>query len=330
MLTLQTEHPTTDLQSVNDVMGARANSTSKSYGFRLADFNRFRHKDPNNVLDVSDETIRDYLNDLSRRINPRTKRLLAFDTIKAHASAIRSDLEAFGKKDLFGDKSKATMKRIRRECANGNRIANKQVEGLTWDQVDRIVEVLESDETKVALRDSAMIQLMSDGLLRVGEAVSVNVEHLRLGDGPGTLFIPNSKTDQDGRGEVVYVSAKVVQAVRRWMFAVGIEEGPLFCRFRKGDKPVPGQRITVNAARGIIKKAAKQAGIEGRVSGHSLRIGSTVDLVRHGAQTPEIEQAGRWKNGSKMVQTYARHEFAGRNAIARYRDGQAAIAECVD
>ena len=233
------------------------------------------------------------------------------------STAIRSDLRAFGQDTLFGNKSDAAMRRIRRECADGRRIANRQVDGLTWDQVERMAATLEASDTKVGLRDSALVRVMSDGLLRIGEAVAINVEDLH----GSTLDIPSSKTDQDGEGATAHLGRETVVVVRRWLLAACVTAGPLFCRVRRGDNPKPGERLSVNGARSIIRGAAKSVGIGGRISGHSLRVGSTVNLVRVGAQAPEVEQAGRWKKGSDMVQSYARHEFAGRNAIARYKYG---------
>ena len=113
-----------------------------------------------------------------------------------------------------------------------------------------------------------------------------------------------------------------MQAVNAWMDAAGISTGPLFVRIRRGDHPQPGQRMSVNGTRQAIKQAAEAAGTDGRISGHSLRIGSAVNLVRVGAQAPEVEQAGRWKEGSAMIAHYARHEFAEKNAIVRYKYGR--------
>ena len=50
-----------------------------------------------------------------------------------------------------------------------------QVEGLVWQDVERIASFAEADKTIAGLRDSAMIRLMSDCLLRVSEVVAVDV-----------------------------------------------------------------------------------------------------------------------------------------------------------
>ena len=53
------------------------------------------------------------------------------------------------------------------------------------------------------LRDAAIIQIMSDALLRVSEAAALDVADVqRQVDGSGPVTVRNSKTDQEGRGHV--------------------------------------------------------------------------------------------------------------------------------
>ena len=48
--------------------------------------------------------------------------------------------------------------------------------------------------------------------------------------------------------------------------------------------------------RDAIKRWAAEAGIEGFISGHSLRVGSAVSLAQAGATLVDMLMAGRWKN----------------------------------
>ena len=57
---------------------------------------------------------------------------------------------------------------------------------------------------------------MSDGLLRVSEAAALE------GEGPNTLTIRRSKTDQEGEGAVQYIGEPTVARVRAWLEAAGI------------------------------------------------------------------------------------------------------------
>ncbi len=97
----------------------------------------------------------------------------------------------------------------------------------------------------------------------------------------------------------------------------GIHDGPLFRRIRRGDH-VEASAITSRAARSIIQARAADAGIDGRVSGHSLRIGAAQSLAAAGAGLVELQQAGRWDSPS-MPAHYARGQLAAHGAVARLR-----------
>ena len=71
----------------------------------------------------------------------------------------------------------------------------------------------------------------------------------------------------------------------------------------------------------IIAKRAADAGVEnGRVSGHSLRVGAAQSLAAAGAGIVEMQVAGRWKS-ERQPGRYARNQLAGRGAVARLRYG---------
>ena len=126
------------------------------------------------------------------------------------------------------------------------------------------------------LRDAALLAVMSDGLLRVSEAAALEVADLEAEDA-NTLTIRRSKTDQEAEGAVQYIGEPTVARVRGWL---------------------------------------EVAGIEGRVSGHSLRGGGAQSL----AAVVEMQTAGRWQSPS-MPGRYVRGQLATRGAVARLRYG---------
>ena len=65
------------------------------------------------------------------------------------------------------------------------------------------------------------------------------------------------------------------------------------------------------------RSAAEAAGLEGRFSGHSCRVGMARDLAATGCELPALMQAGRWAS-PKMPAVYTRNEQAGRGTVARY------------
>ena len=194
--------------------------------------------------------------------------------------------------EIVGEITSKTLAGIRRE---GKERGKGQVDGVEREEMLRVVTLAEVDRTIAGLRDAALIRLMSDCLLRISEAVAVNVDHLHK----NTLRIRSSKTDQEGRGEVQYVGPPTLKLIARYMTKANIEGGALFLRIRRGDH-VTSERLTTVSARRIIKARASNAGVEGFISGHSLRVGSAVSLAQAGASVVDLQTAGRWL-GSSMA-----------------------------
>lgn len=215
--------------------------------------------------------------------------------------------------EVIGELTTATLAGIRRE---GKDRGHGQVDGLNWADVERVCAFAEADRSLIGLRDSALIRLMSDGLLRISEVVAVNCGDLK----EKTLKVRTSKTDQEGHGEVLYVTSDTRRVINRYKKRAGITRGALFRRIRRGDH-IQKSRLTSRGARNIIKKRAADAGVEGFISGHSLRVGSAVSLAQAGASVVDMQVAGRWKS-SQMPAHYAKAELAERGAIARFKEKQ--------
>ena len=96
-----------------------------------------------------------------------------------------------------------------------------------------------------------------------------------------------------------------------------IDRGPLFRPVDRWGR-VSDQRLGPNSVRAAIKRRAAQAGIRGRVSGHSLRIGTAQKLAEAGTSLVEIQKEGRWKS-SDMPAYCVRGQVASRGAVARHR-----------
>ena len=96
-----------------------------------------------------------------------------------------------------------------------------------------------------------------------------------------------------------------------------INGGSLFRRVRFQQHICPG-RLSVNGARSAIKRRAREAGVEGCISGHSLRVGSAISLAKAGASVVDIQVAGRWKS-VQMPAHYASTMLTEQEAIARFK-----------
>ena len=219
----------------------------------------------------------------------------------------------------------------------GRRRGRGQVTGVRWEQADAAAAVAardggrgdgargdgsRNDISLSAFRDAAIIAVMSDAMLRVSELAALECGDVDADpeDGSGRLTIRRSKTDQEGAGAVQYLGPATLERVRVWTRAAGVSDGALFRRVRRGGRVVGERALSPQAVRTIVKRRAGEAGVEGRVSGHSLRVGAAQSLAAAGASVVEMQVAGRWASPS-MPGRYARGELAARGAVARLRYG---------
>ena len=99
-------------------------------------------------------------------------------------------------------------------------------DGLTYEDADKLVALVAGERTVYGDRDAALIRVMSDAALRIGEAAAVDVEHLDFAT--HTLLIPKSKVDQLGRGAVQFLTDRAWELLNVWMERGKITDGPLF------------------------------------------------------------------------------------------------------
>ena len=205
---------------------------------------------------------------------------------------------------------------FRRQAADRGR---GQVAGLRWEQADAAAALAANGGDSLAgLRDSAILATMSDAMLRVSEVAALDVADVDTTD--GTVTVRRSKTDQEATGAVLFLGPATVARIAAWQEAADVQDGPLFRRVCKGGKRVL-DRLTARSVRNIVTARAEAAGVAGRISGHSLRVGSAQSLAAAGASVVEMQNAGRWQSPSRPGQ-YARGQLASRGAVARLRYGK--------
>ena len=241
-------------------------------------------------------------------------------TVRLDRAAIGAAHRAVEAVDPTADEG---VRRVIRSMGTANHGKGRgQVQGLDWDGVDRTAALAEKTGLLAGLRDAALIRLGSDALLRVSELASLVVSDLLVQpDGSGTITIQRSKTDQEGRGHVRYLGKPTVAALQRYLQAAGVKAGALFRAVNKGG--AVREHLGVRSIRRIITRRAADAGIVGRISGHSLRVGAVQSLVAAGASLVDLQLAADWTS-PHMPAYYARHQLAARGAVARLRYGVAA------
>ncbi len=239
-------------------------------------------------------------------------------TVALVVAAVRCMARLSDRPAPVGRRTRRVLAGIRRAgCVRGY----GQVAGITWPMADAICTRAAGDGgSLIGLRDAAMIALMSDALLRISEVRTVAVQDLHQeGDGSGRLGLVRSKTDQEGKGVVLYVGAPTMGRIVAFLQAGGVVSGPVFRRIRRGDH-VQATGLSMSNIRRIIQERAVAAGIRGRVSGHSLRVGAAQSLAAAGCGVVEMQVAGRWRS-PQMPGHYARNQLAAHSAVARLRYG---------
>ena len=149
------------------------------------------------------------------------------------------------------------------------------------------------------MRDFALMWVMRD----TGQRISA-VLGIRWGDvGHSGVLIRRSKTDQEGKGRVKFLSRPALSALRDWQKAAAANDEDFVF-------PMSTRRV-----RERINLAVKNAGLRGNYSCHSFRRGTAIDLMRAGASDAQIMDACDWKKEDTM-RRYTEAAAAEQSAVA--------------
>ena len=190
---------------------------------------------------------------------------------------------------------------------------------------------------ELGLRDAALLRVAYDAGARRSELVAIDVKHIEGpdSDGAGTLFIPSSKTDQEGEGAYAYLSPTTMDAIAQWREKAGIRKGPLFRRvethFDGSIAAIGTERLHPNSITLIYRRAVRAAWAKkllgamseaelerwvAAVSSHSIRVGVAQDNFAAAESLPAIMQAYRWRD-PKTVMRYGAKLATKSGASAR-------------
>ena len=282
---------------------ALSRGTRSVYARAVASFDDWRGARP-----ATDASLADYLGVLFERgMAPATA-----SVVVAAVAEAAGDVSP-----LRGELTDRALAGFRRDGA-GRGLG--QVDGLSWEQVDRMAALAERSANRPAgLRDALLLRVASDCLLRVAEAAALDVADIAFEEDWLRVVVRRSKTDQEGKGTVLYAGAPTARLARMWLATAGIAEGPLFRAVNKAGR-VSAARLSARSMRDIVRRRAETAGIEGRISGHSLRVGAAQSLRDAGATMPELLTAGRWKRIETMAH-YTSAQEAAAGPVARLRYG---------
>ena len=164
------------------------------------------------------------------------------------------------------------------------------------------------------------------GALRRSELVGLDVAHVALTDEGLKLTIVRSKTDKQGEGAEISLSAGrneetcPVVALKAWLDQGRVTAGLLFRKVGRAGK-VASTRLGPGAARQILLKRAALAGVKGAlaesISPHGLRAGFVTTAYRNGVPDEEIMGHTRHRSLTVMRSYVRRSKLSQRSPAGK-------------
>jgi len=199
-----------------------------------------------------------------------------------------------------------------------------QATGLTDEHLLTLDDAVDP-ENPVHVRDLAITRLAYDLLARPSEIAVLLWEDVKPpATSNATVTIGRGKTDQEGVGKTLGISADTYAALQAWRAIALTSEPvePIFHAIPRGlkAKHTGGcpKALGKHAVAIAMQRLARQAGLSDTYfTGHSGRVGAAQDLTADRYTLPEIMQLGRWKTPS-MPARYAEHIDAERVAEKRF------------
>ena len=271
--------------------GAYAPNTLKSYYADATTFVDWCRKRNIKPFPISSETLCVYIEYL--QLNS------AYSSIRRRVSSLRRINRMLGfEEQTRTEEVYLAIRRLKRSKC----IEQKQAVGINHDILIKMIAA--QPDTLAGTRNRALLSLGYDFLARRSELVAIRGDDLKFTpDGALKGMIRKSKTDQYGRGRLVFGSERSAKLVRKWLRLKPAEIQPVFCAINHGrceDRAICDRNVNDIIKRSVIKvkRCARPSDLE--VSGHSLRVGAAQDLLIKGYDLAAIMRAGGWSDQSTV------------------------------
>ncbi|HET8638408.1 MAG TPA: site-specific integrase [Acidobacteriaceae bacterium] len=184
---------------------------------------------------------------------------------------------------------------VRHLLARGRRAAHKRGErprkktAITKRELQAMIATC--DDSLVGCRDRALLYFaFASGGRRRSETAAADLRHLHRGKEDAYVYrLEYGKTLQEGPKAGSTPDKPILgiaaDALRIWLEASGITEGPIFRRIWR-NRVGPG--LSPKAVADIVQRRARLAGLEGDFGGHSLRSGFITEGGRQGVALPAL------------------------------------------
>ena len=236
-------------------------------------------------------------------------------------AAVRRAARHAGRRQPDGLLTRQAMESFHRAAAAAGASSRRSAaRGLTADECDRVLAAccrprrtaggLERDEAAVrrGLVDGAIAALVFHGALRRSEVAALRWADVDLSAGDDivvvSLSLPKTNPVEDG-GDFRQLVGGCADALRR---------------LHATAKPAPADPVIGLGVHQINRRfaaACEAAGLEGRRTLHSGRVGLAVELAARGASTRDVQLAGGWKDAGTVARYTARFS-SGDDPVSRF------------
>ena len=271
--------------------GAYAPNTLRSYyadARAFVDWCSERNLEP---FPIASETLCAYIEYLQQNA--------AYSTVRRRISSLRRINKLLGLKDKMQTEGVyLAVRRLKRSKC----MEQKQAVGINHDILVKMISA--QPDTLAGTRNRALLSLGYDFLARRSELVAIRSEDLKFTpDGALQGMIRKSKTDQYGKGRLVFGSDRSAKLVRKWLRLKPRKIQPVFCAINHGrceDRAICDRNVNNIIKRSIVKVKRCERPRDLEFSGHSLRVGAAQDLLIRGYDLAAIMRAGGWLDPSTV------------------------------
>jgi site-specific recombinase XerD len=260
----------------SEVEKQQSKKTIENYDLYLRRFLEFF--DDKDIEKLSLQDVQNYRIFLNRYENENGDGL-GLKTQNYHVIALRSLLKYLTKNDIDV---------LAPEKIDLGKTPERSVEFLSHEEVERLLKSV-PHKTITDLRNRAILETLYSTGLRISELVSLNIEDIDLDRGE---FMVRGKGDKP---RPVFLSQNAIRAISQYLNERPDTYAPLFIshgRSRTDDMLSKGEklRLTAYTIQEMVRKHGRLAGLNKKVTPHTLRHSFATGLLNEGADIRAVQE----------------------------------------
>ncbi len=282
--------------------GVYAPNTLKSYYADAKSFVDWCEQRNATPFPLMSDTIRSFIEHL--QVN------YSYSTIRRRLSALRRLNGLLGFEDhTFTEEVYLAIRKLKRSKC----MEQRQAVGINEHLLIKMIEA--QPATLVGNRNRLLLSLGYDFLARRSELAAIgNADLTFTADGALKGIIRRSKTDQYGRGRLVFGSERSAKLLKKWLRQKPEEIEAVFCAVNHGrclDRAICDRQVNEIIKQALVRVKRYQRPSDMEVSGHSLRVGAAQDLLIKGHALAAIMRAGGWSDPNTVSRylKFAQHNI---------------------